>query len=182
MGRGGDYCPLQQAPPPQGEDGRGLVPFEAERKGSPSSQRGRMGGGLFPSRGRGKGDEVSVCGKSSRSPHLLKDSSRSPHLKMNGKSRFIAGNRSKCGLWEDFLRHSVSNPTSNCSGNLPEVRTKGQLGLYIFTEVSEVKMEVKMEVNSLRSWKLKWTIPYRLSASKAIVQHAVLNFQPAKQA
>ena len=34
-------------------------------------------------------------------------------------------------------------------------------------------MEVKMEVNSLRSWKLK---------SKAIVQHAVLNFQPAKQA
>ncbi|MBR4516866.1 MAG: hypothetical protein IKO60_05670, partial [Bacteroidaceae bacterium] len=63
-------------------------------------------------------------------------------------------------------------------------------------EVSEVKMEVKMEVNSLRSWKLKWTIPYRLSASKAIVQHAVLlprlqsrlgaraskNFQPAKQA
>ena len=50
------------------------------------------------------------------------------------------------------------------------------------TEVSEVKMEVKMEVNSLRSWKLKWTIPYRLSASKAIVQHAVLNFQPAKQA
>ncbi len=37
-------------------------------------------------------------------------------------------------------------------------------------------MEVKMEVNSLRSWKLKWTI------SKAIVQHAVLNFQPAKQA
>ena len=101
---------------------------------------------------------------------------------MNGKSRFIAGNRSKCGLWEDFLRHSVSNPTSNGSGNLPEVRTKGQLGLYIFTEVSEVKMEVKMEVNSLRSWELKWTIPCRLSASKAIVQHAVLNFQPAKQA
>ena len=26
------------------------------------------------------------------------------------------------------------------------------------TEVSEVKMEVKMEVNSLRSWELKWTI------------------------
>ena len=69
---------------------------------------------------------------------------------MNGKSRFIAGNRSKCGLWEDFLCHSVSNPMSNGSGNLPEVRTKGQLGLYIFTEVSEVKMEVKMEVNSLR--------------------------------
>ena len=76
------------------------------------------------------------------------------------------------------MRHSVSNPTSNGSGSLPEVRTKGQLGLYIFTEVSEVKMEV----NSLRSWELKWTIPYRLSASKAIVQHAVLNFQPAKQA
>ena len=26
------------------------------------------------------------------------------------------------------------------------------------TELSEVKMEVKMEVNSLHSWKLKWTI------------------------
>ena len=38
-----------------------------------------------------------------------------------------------------------------------------------------------MEVNSLRSWELKWTIPYRLSASKAIVQHAVLNFQPASR-
>ncbi len=126
--RGGEMKPLT----PKGEDGRGLVPFEGERKGSPSSQRGRMGRGLFPSRGRGKGDEVSVCGKSSRSPHLLKDSSRSPHLKLNGKSRFIAGNKSKCGLWEDFLRHSVSNPTSNGSGNLPEVRTKGQLGLYIF--------------------------------------------------
>ena len=29
----------------------------------------------------------------------------------------------------------------------------------LFTEVSEVKIEVKMEVNSLRSWKLKKTIP-----------------------
>ena len=26
------------------------------------------------------------------------------------------------------------------------------------TEVTEVKMEVKMEFNSLRSWELKWTI------------------------
>ena len=31
-------------------------------------------------------------------------------------------------------------------------------------------MEVKMEVNSLRSWKLKWTI------HNTIVQHEVLNF------
>ena len=31
-----------------------------------------------------------------------------------------------------------------------------------------------MEVNSLRSWKLKWTIPYRQTASKAIVQPALL--------
>ena len=50
-----------------------------------------------------------------------------------------------------------------------------------------------MEVNSLRSWfraltarlgakafkKLKWTIVMPLTASKAIVQHEVLNFQPA---
>jgi hypothetical protein len=28
----------------------------------------------------------------------------------------------------------------------------------MITELSEVKMEVKMEVNSLHSWKLKWTI------------------------
>ena len=52
----------------------------------------------------------------------------------------------------------------------------------IFDDFTEVKMEVKMGVNSLRLWKLKWTIPYRLSASKAIVLHAGLNFQPAKQA
>ena len=38
------------------------------------------------------------------------------------------------------------------------------------TEVPEVKMEVKKEVNSLRSWKLKWTIPYEQTASKANVQ------------
>ena len=29
-----------------------------------------------------------------------------------------------------------------------------------------------MEVNSLRSWELKWTIPYRQTASQAIVQPA----------
>ena len=40
------------------------------------------------------------------------------------------------------------------------------------TEVSEVKMEVKMEVNSLRLWELKWTIPYEQTASKANVQPA----------
>ena len=33
--------------------------------------------------------------------------------------------------------------------------------LHIFlTELSEVKREVKAEVDSLCSWKLKWTIPY----------------------
>ena len=37
------------------------------------------------------------------------------------------------------------------------------------TELSEVKSEVKMEVNSLRSWKLNWTIPYRLTAFKTVV-------------
>ena len=35
-----------------------------------------------------------------------------------------------------------------------------------------------MEVNSLRSWKLKWTIVMTLPASKAIVQPVCwLNFQ-----
>ena len=48
-----------------------------------------------------------------------------------------------------------------------------------FTEVSEVKVEVKMEVNLLRSWKLKWTIVTPLTASKAIGQHVVLNSLPA---
>ena len=42
------------------------------------------------------------------------------------------------------------------------------------TEVSEVKSEVKMEVNSLRSWELKWTIVAPLASSKAIVQPALL--------
>ena len=46
------------------------------------------------------------------------------------------------------------------------------------TEVSEVKMEVKIEVNSLRSWELKWTIPYEQTASKAIVQPARLALLP----
>jgi len=45
--------------------------------------------------------------------------------------------------------------------------------------VWEVKMEVKMEVNSLRSWELKRTIVMPLTASQAIVLHEVLNFQPA---
>ena len=35
---------------------------------------------------------------------------------------------------------------------------KTNLLLLVLTELSEVKMEVKMEVNSLHSWKLKWTI------------------------
>ena len=41
-------------------------------------------------------------------------------------------------------------------------------------ELSEVKMEVKMEVNSLRSWKLKRTFAYKQTASKAIVQPVLL--------
>jgi hypothetical protein len=48
-----------------------------------------------------------------------------------------------------------------------------------FTEVSEVKEEVKMEVNSLRSWKLKGTIPMMYAASKTIVLRKAHNFQPA---
>ena len=35
-------------------------------------------------------------------------------------------------------------------------------------------MEVKMEVNSLRSWKLKRTFAYKQTASKAIVQPVLL--------
>ena len=35
-------------------------------------------------------------------------------------------------------------------------------------------MGVKMGVNSLRSWKLKWTLPNGGSASKAIVLPALL--------
>jgi len=42
------------------------------------------------------------------------------------------------------------------------------------TEVSEVKMEVKVEVNSLRSWKLKWTTPNMTAASNTIVLPALL--------
>jgi len=40
-------------------------------------------------------------------------------------------------------------------------------------------MEVKVEVNSLRSWELKRTIPNGFVASEAIVQHEVLYFHPA---
>ena len=49
--------------------------------------------------------------------------------------------------------------------------------------VPEVKREVKREVNSLRSWELKRTLPSSVrTASKTIVQHSVLYFQPAKRA
>ncbi len=55
------------------------------------------------------------------------------------------------------------------------------------TELSEVKMEVKMEVNSLHSWKLKWTIVneaasiqgYRPARSALLPASEVLYFQPA---
>ena len=42
-------------------------------------------------------------------------------------------------------------------------------------------MEVKMEVNSLRSWELKWTIPNMPAASNTIVQPAVLAIPPAPE-
>ena len=40
-------------------------------------------------------------------------------------------------------------------------------------------MEVKVGVNSLRSWKLKGTTIIPLKTSQTIVQHNVLYFQPA---
>ena len=38
-------------------------------------------------------------------------------------------------------------------------------------------MEVKVEVNSLRSWKLKWTIAF--VAANSVVQREALNFLSA---
>jgi hypothetical protein len=65
------------------------------------------------------------------------------------------------------------------------VEMEVEMGVEMEVEMG-VEMGVEMEVNSLRwlrrpigSWELKWSIPYRQTASKAIVQHAVLYSQPA---
>ena len=48
------------------------------------------------------------------------------------------------------------------------------LHIILYTELSEVKMEVKMEVNSLHSWKLKWT-----TVNEAV---SIQGYRPARSA
>ena len=58
-----------------------------------------------------------------------------------------------------------------------------EISTFVPKFVGEVKEKVKSEVNSLRSWELKRTKLLSMqTASKTIVQHAVLYFQPAELA
>ena len=62
-----------------------------------------------------------------------------------------------CRYKMDFL--SEGNYTQNMMSQKFTLSHNSKLiNSKLLTEVSEVKAEVKMEVNSLHSWKLKWTI------------------------